>query len=232
VTRLDLDARTTRPLRDLRLRSWAKSFDGSTWAVASDRSVLLLDVLREDLRTLWHVSDLPSTPDAIQRSPSLLAFMTFEVEQAAEGWVYSLPDPTLRRRDLITSNDDGATGLDLGGFSDGRWHEVVRPAAVGSAPLLRSAHPRGSNSYALDPAAESAELLGGEMLAVVTRTSDDACVRLLDPSLLASRASVTLGSCSALAVRIDGQRVTVADARGRVVGLDLSLGRVTHDLRI
>lgn len=232
VTRLDLDARTTRPLRDLRLRTWANSFDGATWAVASDRSVLLLDALREDLRTLWHVSNLPGAPIAFERSASCLSFVTVDSEGAAEGWVYSLPDPTLRRREAITQPPDGAVLLGLGGFSDGRWYGVVRPAAADATPLLRPASPLGSNSYALDPAAESFELLGGELLAVVTRTSEDACVRLLNPALLASRASVTFGGNSAFAVRIDGQRVTIADARGRVIGLDLALGRVTHDLRL
>jgi hypothetical protein len=231
VTRLDLDARTARPLRDLRLRSWANSFDGSTWAVASDRSVLLLDALREDLRTLWHVSDLPGHPLCLERSVTAmsLSFVTRDADSAAEGWLYSMPDPTLRQRDPLPAAG-GESGLGLDVFTRGAWFSVVKAQDDAAGQLLRSNVEKAV--YRLDPRAEAVALIGGGQLAVLYVTPESVVVRLFESKNLTPLAAVALDGDARASVRIEGQRVTIADARGRLIGLDLALGRVTHDLRL
>jgi hypothetical protein len=57
-------------------------------------------------------------------------------------------------------------------------------------------------------------------------------VRLFESKNLTPLAAVALDGDARASVRIEGQRVTIADARGRLIGLDLALGRVTHDLRL
>lgn len=227
ITRLDLDARTTRPLRDLQLRGWANGFDGSTWAVASDRSVLLLDTLREDLRTLWHVSDLPGQPTCLERSSTALSFVTRSGGAVAEGWLYSLPDPTLRARRSLSPPANGETVLGVDTFAHGTWFSVRDD---GAGLLLRS--DAGGQVYRLEPGAAPLDLMGGERPAMLCETSEAVVVRVFDSKKLLPVAAVTFDGDPHVLVRIEGEKVTIADSHGRVVGLDLALGRVSHEIRL
>jgi hypothetical protein len=101
ISRLDLEARVARPARDLRIRAFAASYDGTTWAAAGEGGAFIVDCLRDDLRTLWHVTDLGGAPFAVARRATELTFAALGDAGACEGWVYALPGLTLRRRSPI-----------------------------------------------------------------------------------------------------------------------------------
>jgi len=229
VSVLDLDARTARPLCDLRLEGFAPSYDGARWWVVVGRSVAMLDALRDDLRTLWHVRDLPGPPFALERDGGTTSFVTgFELR---EGWVYE--GEVLRRRAPLAPALDGeSVQLALGGYAGGAWHAVMTAAPDGPA-TLRSAEVGASGGLPLAPGEQllGAGVAGGARVGVALRTAAGIDVVIVDPADLRPVARVSLPGAEDVVLRLAGERVTVADRWGRVVGIDLAAGRVTHDVR-
>ncbi len=232
VSRLDLEARTALPVRDLRIRTFAHSYDGAAWVVGTEDSVLLLDCLRDDLRTLWHVPALPGVPLALTLEAKALSFVTFAQDGSAEGWIYDLPSFTLRRRESLSGARDGEMLLGLGGLVAGRWFAVVRPEAEDGAPLLRPALGGPDGAHALPGAEALLGLVGGDVVAAALRTSSGVEVVALGAADLRPRALVSLAGARRASVRTAGLVVTVADDRGRIVGVDLNARRVSHELRV
>jgi hypothetical protein len=232
VSVLDLDARTARTARDLALRGFAGSFDGTAWLVAEGRSVLLLDTLRDDLRTLWHVPDLPGPATALQRDTGWFTFLTFDEHGSIEGWLYDLPGLTLRARSRDFPCSDDEEILCLGGHSDHRWFGVFARPASGDCPILRAASGRGPAPCPLPGVEQVVGLTGGPAVAAAFRTVSGVEVLALDPATLQPVATVSLAGARDGTVRMDGTRLTACDDQGRVIGIDLAGRRVTHDLRL
>ncbi len=229
VSRLDLETGTARPLRDLSIRTFARSYDGATWAVATDDAVLVLDTLRDDLRTLWNVSALPGAALALERNAAGLSFVTFKGPGVSEGWFYE--GLTLRCRAPLAPARQGEKLLALGAFSQGRWFSVVCPDGEAN-PVLRSALESVQGAHPLPGAESVLDLVGGDAAIAATRTANGVEVVALEPASLRVRALVTLAGARSATVRAVGERVTLADDRGRIVALDLDAGRVIHDLRM
>jgi hypothetical protein len=233
VSRLDLEARTAHPVRDLRIHGFAARYDGATWAIAAERRVLIVDCLRDDLRTLWHVSDLPGVPLALASRAGELSFATVDRDGASEGWTYALPNPTLRRRAPLPPATRAFPCAPVA-LAGGEWY-AAHPAGTedDNASVLRRAVPDAPGGFAL-PAGPSAfvQLAGAELLAVALRVEAGIEVDVLEPPGFRLLGKVLLGGAQAARVRLAGRQVTVADDRGRVVGLDLAEGRVSHDVRV
>jgi hypothetical protein len=229
VSRLDLDARTTRPLRDLRIDGAADSYDGATWAVCSGREVLLLDTLHPTLRTLWHVAELPGRPLALERpDPAALAFIT-RGEGGFEGWFYR--GGTLRQRAPLRLEGQeptvvGACTVDLA--PDGIWHAVV--FGSDGPPRLGQVTGHGSAGQQLEGAVGVRQLAGGQGVAAVLLVDGGAEVRWWS-SALAPLGAIGLEGSAEVALRVAGGTLTVADELGRVMVVALRTGRCTHDLR-
>lgn len=232
VSALDLDARVAGPARDLSLRAFAASYDGAAWFVATGDAVFLLDALRDDLRSLWHVSGLPGPATALQRDPRSVTFLTADASGSVEGWVYELPGIALRRRERRFAWEEEVALLGLGGYSGDRWFEVVARPGSGDLPILRDASGQHAANHPLPGAGEVVALVGGAAVAAAFRTATGVEVIALDPRTLRPVVSLSLAGAGGAAVRIDGGRLTACDDQGRVVGIDLDGRRVTHDLRV
>lgn len=231
VAALDLAARTARPLRDVRLDACATSFDGAAWVVAVRNELLVLDTLREDLRTLWHVADLPGAPGALQRDGRSIRFATAAGDAAAELWRYELPGPVLRDRDRrelgrgTNESDEALHGLRAVGD---RWIAVVQ--AADGATRIRPAWGLGA-AHAVAGARELLALAGGDALAAAFSTEAGAVVVALGRAALEPRATIALDGAREVRVRVEEGRLTACDDLGRVVGVALEERRVTHLVR-
>jgi hypothetical protein len=194
-----------------------------TWAVALGADVLLLDVLG-GLRTVWRVPDAGPSPRGFTRRPGLLGFVTGRQGGEVEGWRYEGAQLVLRGRGNLTG--DGPFAL----RQDGRW--VTLPWSGEGMVLFGEA---STNPQRVPLELLSGEPLGlasggGVMVAAGVRTPAGVTVLALD---LEGRPLATLELLGAhgAALRLEGDRLTVADDLGRVVAADLAAGRVTHDLR-
>lgn len=230
ISRLDLDARTCAPIRDLRLDGFARSYDGQRWLATAQGAVALLDVLRDDLRVLWRVDGLPGPPAALWRDQRQAAFIT--TGEPAEGWRYELPGLVLRERVPLEPARNGEACLRLGGYSGGRWFAVVR--RPDEAILVRTAS-GASVAHLLGHEADAVVgLAGGHSVAVATQHSGGVAVVALDAAVApraGPRLRLDLEGASSAALSLVGERLTISDDRGRIVAVDLALGRITHDLR-
>ncbi len=236
VVRLDLEARTSRRLRDLRLQAFATSFDGTTWAVSEGPAVQLLDTLREDLRTLWHVSELAGLPVALERpGPDLLAFAVEAGDGTVEGWSYQ--GGALRQRTALAF-EGGLQRLEVVRFGGclidpvttvARWHAVLQPEE--GAPLLAPAGGTKWPPVPLEGAENPIGFAGGERPALALRCADAVEVRWFTP-LGAPLGRLRLEGARSAALRTEGDLITVADDLGRVLVIDALRGRLVTDLRV
>ncbi|NMO20982.1 hypothetical protein HPC49_35840 [Pyxidicoccus fallax] len=98
LSRLDLLARRATAWCDARLDSWASTYDGSTWFAAFEGTVMMVDALAADLRSLWRVPELPGRVLAFAVDATRLSFLTHGGADV-ERWTYELAQgPTLRAR--------------------------------------------------------------------------------------------------------------------------------------
>jgi hypothetical protein len=237
VARLDLEARTVRRLRELKLGGFAPTFDGTAWAVQSGNSVLLLDSLRDDLRTLWHVSGLEGWPVALGRpAPGFLAFAVVGREQA-EGWCYQ--DGVLRARVPLDLGPEGVERRDfrvMGFVHDGpythtgRWYAVFVPGS-GTVPWIDRIDRSGDTPVPLEGVDEILATRGGARLAVACRTGEGVDVRWLSrghepPGWLRMEGATSAN------IRTEGDLVIVSDDAGRVLAVDAARGRLVTDFRV
>lgn len=228
VTALDLRARTARPLRDLHLGGFAPSFDGAAWVVAAGREILILDTLRDDLRTIWRVDGLPGPAGALHRDARSIRFITALETSAVETWRYELPGPVLRERGRREVGTPGETLAGLGLAGD-HWFAVLRQEAGAS---IRPAWGASTPAHGVPGSWELLEVAGGAAFAAAFATDQGVEVVAVPPAPLTPPATISLGGASAARIRLDGTRLTACDALGRIAGIDLGTGRVTHVLRV
>lgn len=229
ISRLDLEARVARPARDLRIRAFAESYDGATWAAAGEGGAFIVDCLRDDLRTLWHVAELGGAPFAVARRATELTFATLG-DGACEGWVYALPRLALRRRSPIPLPEVPFPFAPIA-FAGGEWYGAY-PAEEGALILRRAAPGDQPGFWLAGTPSDLVQLAGGDLLAVALRVEAGIEVSVLKPPGLRLMAKVRLGGARNAHVRTAAQTVTLVDDCGRVVGIDLAAMRVTHDARL
>jgi hypothetical protein len=231
VSRLDLDARKATPLRDLRLRTWSPAYDGARWAVATGREVLLLDTLRDDLRTLWSVPALPGVPGSLATHGDALTFVTAGADGMG-GWRYDAE--VLRSRpDLpVLFGREEAQLLAVGAHAGNGWHAVAGREGGEGYELLEKTSRNKLTSHHLERMTDLLGLVGGASVTVAVRTEEGAEVLVYALGEPRQRVDVSLPGNLEVAVRSADARLTLADGHGRVIGIDVDAGRVTHDLRI
>ena len=228
VSRLDLDRRTAAPVRDLALGAFAPAFDGTVWFVAKDDAVLALDALSGDLRTLWRVGGLPGPAGLLRASEDRLSFLVAPEDGPPEGWLYELPGLALRSRVPLPAPDGGDV-IARGALDGDRWHAVV----IGERGPMLVALTGGAGAGHPLPGLEAVVALERSAGAVVVavRSAEGVEILALEPGSLQLVAHVTLRGATRAAVRVDGAGLTLADDRGRLLGVDLPARRVGQDLR-
>jgi hypothetical protein len=245
LSRLDLVARRATPWCDAAVDTWAPTYDGSVWFVASRSTVMMVDALAKDLRALWRVPDLPGGSVAVMAvDAGRLSFVT----KAEERWTYDLPQGlTLRARTPLPADNyslksflsccsltaDGEVALVAGGILA---REPRSPDAPGAPGPIRSEmrtfwlKPEGTRS-AMPPertrAGRQQLFLSDTWRVDLLRCTGHWQLHLADARGTA-RALLVFEGDAQPRVRLTATALLAFDARGRVLWLDLEEGIARH----
>lgn len=100
LARLDLVTRSSAAWTEAHLQAFAGSDDGSTWLVAQEGVLLVIDLLeKEGLKSLWRLPNLPGQVHWIERDDRrcLMDVVSVEGDERAR-WSLELPSYVLRER--------------------------------------------------------------------------------------------------------------------------------------
>jgi hypothetical protein len=248
LSRLDLVARRAVPWCDAALDAWAPTYDGGTWFVSSGLTVMMVDALAADLRSLWRVPDLPGQVTSLAVEAARLSFLSMSRSGPPERWTYDLAQgPTLRARtelplpshtghvSLLSASltGDGEAAVLLALFTpDTRVTQVIPerdPSARYEARLLwlKPVGPR--SPPAPEPARPGREalVLDESWRVDVLRREGHWQLHLLDAHGV-ERALLAFEGGDAPRARLTATALLAFDARGRLLVLDLELGTVRH----
>jgi hypothetical protein len=247
VSRLDLSARTWRPWLELRLQSWADTYDGQGWFVAEPEPgrVVLLDALAERPRALWHLPDV-TVHGPVARTTEALCFVAAEGGDfdsswgtKAEVWRYALPGPTLRARaDLragappeearsvlfdVRPGPDGQVAYHLLHLPSQEEPDILRTLrlAVRGPNGAVVATPREAFTGSVPTCAVGAGL-------VVRASPDEEGLEVTGSGAAGLELRLVLRLVGAKAgwLRLQGEHLLVGDDTGRLLTVDLLTGEV------
>jgi hypothetical protein len=221
LSRLDLVQRRAEPWCDARVDAFAPVYDGSLWFLAVEDTVMAVDVLASDLRALWRVSQVGGRVVAVALGVGAAA-LSFVLTGSSgfERWSYSLPDPTLRARQVLPGGETEGVRA----FSLGRDGELVALTPLG----VRWLGPYGwAASVPPLPEMELDSLvLGGEWMAALERTPVGIGVRLLERTGGRVRALFLFEGKHRVSVRFLQGELLLFDTAGRLARVDLARGTV------
>ncbi len=212
VHRLDLVDRRCEHWGTLRIRQWAQTYDGGSWAVVTDEGIELLDVTADRPTVLWRELSAKDVAIDIQRSRSALSVSVDHELPGPETWRWDLPSLTLRSR---ASRLDGqrplADGTNVGLYNhpDGRR-------------LFRSAHADGVVHFHYQSTFNEATdfvLTSDNACAVVSAENNDRVAYVYAAS--ASNYLGTIAFGGGLGIRSVAHLLTVFDRTGQVAVFDL-----------
>jgi hypothetical protein len=241
VSRLDLGRRTVKPWCEVRVEAWAPRYDGDLWFVAVEDTVLAVDALAEDFRALWRVSDVGGRVRAVAVGSGALSFATVQPDGNVERWLYALPGPTLRARNLLP-REQGEPPPDFMSLRhDGELvalHPVLAPEGGASEYVASKARWLGTPSSTGWPEAIPTRplqwrpdiLLGGTWVARLSLVDGALAawclVDLLDRRKGEVRARFAFAGPHRVSVRFMGTELLLFDATGRLARVDLLRGSV------
>jgi hypothetical protein len=226
VGRIDLLARRAQPWTELRVRDFARGFDGSTWFVADETTVSAMDVEGEQLRTRWRVQ-LEGIPLRLTRDAKNLSFAVLGAD-GAELWTYELPQMVLRSRRGI----DG--GAPIGVAASGSLSACLKPTSDNPAAadvLIASAN---VNAGLINPAGQGMPVhidIGSQWHAVVFDVGESMAVHAYKASASAPTHSIVLAGTRRAQARLIDETLVVGDELGRLVVVHAPTGSVVCDLR-
>ncbi|NTX60355.1 hypothetical protein HUA74_06755 [Myxococcus sp. CA051A] len=237
VSRVDVVRRRATAWCDVAMHAWAPTYDGETWFVASELTVMMLDAQAAEPRALWRVSKVPGPVAMLAADETHLCFVTTD----AECWVYALQDgPTLRSREPFVALGKGVSAVlrSCAITADGEVRasvhfsdrEYPRP---GEADWLW-VKPQGPRFAApMSVVGESLErvkcFLSESWRAELTLFDGAWQVRLLDVSeVMRARLNFTFEGSPTPQVRLTNTALLMFDTRGRMLWLDLEYGTVRN----
>ncbi|WP_254627557.1 bpX6 domain-containing protein [Myxococcus sp. CA040A] len=237
VSRVDVVRRRATAWCDVAMHAWAPTYDGETWFVASELTVMMLDAQAAEPRALWRVSKVPGPVAMLAADETHLCFVTTD----AECWVYALQDgPTLRSREPFVALGKGVSAVlrSCAITADGEVRasvhfsdrEYPRP---GEADWLW-VKPQGPRFAApMSVVGESLErvkcFLSESWRAELTLFDGAWQVRLLDVSeVMRARLNFTFEESPTPQVRLTNTALLMFDTRGRMLWLDLEYGTVRN----
>ncbi|PTL83240.1 bpX6 domain-containing protein [Vitiosangium sp. GDMCC 1.1324] len=221
LSRLDLTRRRAEPWCDTRADAFASMYDGSLWFLAVDDAVMAVDVLTAEPRALWRVPQVGGQVLALAMGPTELSFATLTPEAEIERWSYTLPDLTLRARQMVS-----------GGKVEALWHLSLRmdgDLTVLAPDGVRWVGPYGGRLVPLPALPEMALaglVLGGEWMAALEHTPVGVGVRLMERMRGRVRAQFLFEGEHPVSVRFPNGELLFFDTAGRLVRVDLTRGEV------
>lgn len=241
ISRLDLTQRRALAWCDARVEAYAPRYDGDLWFVSVEDTVLAVDALASDWRTLWRVPEVGGRVQALSPGADTLSFVTVRAEGELERWTYALPGPTLRSRQVVAA--DGGLLVEVSLRPEGELVAVdLSPERGGdteAAPAgsllqgvrtsLRWLGPYTGRTLPLPPVPTQG-LLGltlGGMLMAARRSTERGCEVLLLERLQGQvRAQLLFEGKQPVRVRFAGAEVLLFDGLGRLVRVEPAQGRV------
>jgi hypothetical protein len=234
VSRLDLITRRIEPWCDARFDVFAPDFDGLTWFVARAGTVYAVDATAKRWEHLWKVDEAGARVCQIQRDGSSMSvWLDWARPRRGEVWTYDLPSLYLRRRQEIEEGE-GAVG----------YYGKISPkgdfAQWSVGPDKKRARIRLSNGWHelpidVPPSGPTAVLgLTRDWAIFSAWEGQDASVYIFDCASRKLRARIELKGAAELGTgaRIQGDRLIVRDACGRLLLLSLKTGAVLQEHRL
>lgn len=216
LAKLDFAARTAKYWVDARMELFADSYDGATWYTALGSELSAIDATSDRFESIWYNPDAGPFLFPLVRTPKSLVF----INRRGESWRYELPSLMLRGRTAIVVKE-GVDHFPLpdGGVLATEWGNDRTVLRIGSKEL----------PFIVEDAEVAFAVADDSWIAVVTSTG---FVCLLDPQTQRVRARVEMEVTPVPSIRLQPNALSVFDAFGRLVVLDLQRGAILRDQRI
>lgn len=104
IVRINLVTQEKLDLGALKLDNFASSFDGVSWSVVMNNSLIVIDTTNSTLSTLWSLSDLDGKIIEIARSRQYESLLIV-CESTIQLMQYALPTRRLMKKDIIQRSD-------------------------------------------------------------------------------------------------------------------------------
>ncbi|RKH55142.1 hypothetical protein D7V93_23700 [Corallococcus llansteffanensis] len=232
LSRLDLVARRASRWCDTELGAWAPTYDGDRWFVAVRDTVLMVDALADDLRSLWRVPEVGGAVLELAVDEQHLSFLVLHLSaeqdfRRLERWGHALEGgPTLRHRadveglagmpalHALTADGEVVAARSVAAPGEAAWWHVLAPFVPRPNRVLRlPEHPRVG-------------LVMGRGWSVTRSSAGTARTTHLHDVAGHLRASIESRGTPPQVVRLTEGWLVVHDLLGRVVWLDLHSGEV------
>ncbi len=231
IARIDLVGKRARHWMDVALQTFAKNFDGSTWFVADIGTVYAIDALEDSFQAIWQVSEEDAEPLAITRSAE-----TACLHLGSEIWTIALPSFRVRQRrpvDDLKTPEVISQCLSCDGVT-AAWRpdeaQLFQPAIRNSQDGKWSRFGDGS----LAPLHKLGVTIQhtGPFAAFSAPTDDGRAVDVFDLRTKTSRLRVNLDGATWVSMRFQGNKLVLADDRGRVLLIHIERAEVLAEWRI
>lgn len=228
VGRIDVLARRAQPWTDLRVRGFARDFDGVTWFIADETTVSAIDVEGEQPRARWRLNLVEGIPMRLTRDANNLSFAVLGSE-GAELWTYELSQMVLRSRRAF----DG--GAPIGVAASGSLSACLKPCSenpYAADVLLASAN---VNAVLTNPAGLGVPVhvdIGSQWHVVVVDVGESMAVYAYKASASTPTHSIALAGARRVQVRLLDEALIVGDDLGRLIAVHTLTGSTICDLRV
>jgi serine/threonine protein phosphatase PrpC len=226
MARLDLLERRVRFWCDARIDHFASEFDGATWYVSRGGCMVAIDALSDRWEHLWKTDEAGAVVSAFERDAQALS-VCFERKGERAVWTFELPAHTLRQRRPIPEGSSVE-------------HVAISPAGqLAGWTADESALPTASvlvggvwHELALSSAVQVPPQVTDKWVAFTDDAPEGTTVHVYDASSRKERAVVQLEGSRSARVRFQGDRLLVADDRGRILCFCLTRDLVVRDWRV
>lgn len=213
LSRIDFGTRRAAYWCDARMSGAAQSYDGGIWFVFAGTELLAIDATGSRFESLWHYPDFPSPIRTIARDERQLT-IAGSGRESVHMWRYELPSLTLRERSVIAPAMLDPAGPYVAA-PDGALLATETPRTASWTASVLGNNPGFMNLESSGQICIPQALSTSWLIA-----SDSTTVFIADRRPAKLRARITLNGASAFTTRVQGDTLSVADDRGRVIVLD------------
>lgn len=238
LSRLDIRAGTASRWHDARYTQWCDHSDGNLWFVAEGDSLIAIDALAPEAKSLWRVNRLPAVVE--QLALGTLRFSALIAGKERERWIHSLTSIRLSERRRTPASQPKEW---LG--PDGLLHVAEGPRAIGASRQL-SWREYGNDETIARGLMLAADVVpaGQTVASVAVETRPGALTMRLATFGDGSNASVVLwltdipilvvelGGARSVKCRLSPTHLCIGDDRGRAMVFELEAGMRIRDIRV
>jgi hypothetical protein len=232
IARFDAGAAATpKWWAELRLDTFAETFDGSRWLVVSSQGTLhAIDTSGDRPQSLWTICRCAGEPVMLARNEIHGALLSRDVH-AAQPWTlmeFSATDLQLRRQRSLEGTGAALPGVN----AQGHLVELVETNGVWNLSARGSAGGRDTCLIEVPPGAEVARPVASSRWLAGAAWHDGVAVWLRSLRIPTVRATLQLDEAATVRLRIDDECLIISDDVGRVLVLELRHGRLLRNFRL